>query len=392
MTSRATLLRRPEDPRRVTFLDLFFDLVFVFALFRLSHGLQAHLNGSGAFQTLVLLLAAMWVWTMTAAITDRFDPGRWPIQMLVVGSMFGSFILAAAATEAFGTRGLLFAGAYIAVQVGRGLFLVAVTRGDQRQRPELRLLFWFGVSAMPWLAGALVQGWARGVLWALAVAADYTAAGLNWPTPGLGRTRAPGFGLSGEFVAERQRQFFIIALGELILVSGLALTSDGFQADRTAAVAVAFATTVLMWRITIYRAAGVLGAAVTAAPDPVRVAVAGAYAHVVMIAGIVATSVGDELVIRHPFGHTQPAWIALILGGPALFLTGRAILGYAVFGRVSRDRVIGVLVLAAISPGMILVPPVLVALTGTVVLAGIAVADRAWRRAAEPPSPPRRPA
>jgi low temperature requirement protein LtrA len=301
--------------------------------------------------------------------------------------MFGSFVLAAAVTEAFGTRGLLFAGAYVAVQVGRGLVLVVVTRGDQR-RPEVRLLFWFGVSAMPWLAGTLVQGWARGVLWALALAVDYVAGGLSWLTPRLGRSYAAEIGLSGEFVAERQRQFFIIALGELIVATGVELTSGGFEADRSAAVGVALATTVLLWRIIIYRAAAVLSAAVTAAPDSLRVTVAASYAHVVMIAGIVAISVGDELFIRHPLGHTQPAWIAVILGGPALFLTGRAILEYAVFSRVSQERVIGVLVLAAISPAMILVPPVLVALAAAVVLAGVAVADGAWRRAAEPPSPP----
>jgi len=86
-----------------------------------------------------------------------------------------------------------------------------------------------------------------------------------------------------------------------------------------------------------------------------------------------------------------PAWIAVVLGGPALFLTGRAILGYAVFSRVSRDRVVGVLVLAAISPAMIVVPPVLVALAAAVVLFGIAVADGAWRRAAERQSSPGRP-
>jgi low temperature requirement protein LtrA len=75
-----------------------------------------------------------------------------------------------------------------------------------------------------------------------------------------------------------------------------------------------------------------------------------------MVAGVVAISVGDELVITHPAGHMQPAWIAVILGGPALFLAGRAVLEYAVFGRVSVDRVIGILVLAAVSPVMILAP------------------------------------
>jgi low temperature requirement protein LtrA len=168
------------------------------------------------------------------------------------------------------------------------------------------------------------------------------------------------------------------------------LVSGGFEADRKAAVAVAFATTLLLWRSYIYLAGQVLGAAVAAAPDPARVAVAAGYAHPVMVAGIVAISVGDELVIKDPFGHIQPALIAVVLGGPALFLAGRAILEYAVFDRVSRDRAFGVVVLAAISPAMILAPPLLVALDATVVLAGVAAADTASarRRRAEQPSPP----
>jgi low temperature requirement protein LtrA len=246
------------------------------------------------------------------------------------------------------------------------------------------------VSAVPWIAGAVVHGWVRGALWALAASVDYTAGALGWPAPRLGRARASELGVSGEFVAERFRQFFIIALGELILVSGLAFSSSGFEADRRAAVVVAFATTVLLWRIYIYRAGEVLGEAVAAASDPLRVGLSAAYANLVMVAGIVGISVGDELVIRHPFGHTEPAWIAVMLGGPAVFLVGRAGFEYAVFGRVSRSCLIGVLVLVAVSPAMILAPPLLVALAATGVLAGIAFADaaRARRNPTEPPSPP----
>ncbi|MFE9693472.1 low temperature requirement protein A [Micromonospora sp. NPDC005806] len=385
----ARVVRAPEEPR-ATFLDLFLDLVFVFALLRLSQTLLEHLNWSGAFQTLVLLLAAWRVWSASSEVADRFDPRRPAIQALVIGCMFGSMVLATAVPEAFGTHGMVFAGAYVAVQVGRALFLVIATRGDERQRPEMRVLFWFGVSAVPWLAGAAVQGWPRVVLWALAVAMDYTVLRLGWPTPRLGRASAAEFSISGEFLAERHRQFFIIALGELILVTGLGLSGDGFEADRSTAAVVAFATTVLLWRIYIHRAGEVLGGAVAAAPDPLRVAVSAVYAHLVMVAGIVAISVGDELVIEHPFGHTPPAWVAVVLGGPALFLAGRAIFEYAVFGRVSRNRVAGVLVLAVISPATIFLPPVLVAAAAALVLAGIVVTDaaRARRRPPQEPSPP----
>jgi low temperature requirement protein LtrA len=391
MRSRAaTLLRGPKDPGRATFLELFFDLVFVFALFQLSQGLLERLTWSGAFQAVVLLLAVWWVWGNTAGLGNRFDPAQPAIQALVIGCMFGSFLLAVVAPEAFGPRGLVFGVVYVAVQVGRSLYLVLVTWGHERQRFEVRSLFWFGVSAPLWLAGALTHGWARGVLWAVAVAVDSAAPRLRLPTPGLPSARPAEFAFSGEFVAERHRQFFIIALGELILVSGLAFASGGFGADRTAAVVVAFATTVLLWRVYIYRAGGVLGSAVAAAADQLRAVVSVLYAHPVMVAGLVAISVGDDLVIRHPSGHTQPAWIPVILGGPALFLAGRAIFQYAVFGRVSRNRVIGVFVLAAISPAMILVPPLIVAITAAAVLAGVAVADSAAtrRRPDEPPSPP----
>ena len=228
--------------------------MFVFALFRLSQGLLAHLRWSGAFQTLVLLLAVWLMWTYTATMGSRCDPGRLTIQLLAIGAMFGAFVLAATVPEAFSTRGPMFAGVYVAVQAGRNLFLMAIARGGER-RPEARQLFWSSVAALPWLAGAAVQGWARGVLWALAVTVDYTAPRLGWPTLGMGRVREDELVIPGEYLAERQRQFVIIAFGELILITGLTITtSRGSGADRDTAVVVAFATTVLLWRIYIYRA------------------------------------------------------------------------------------------------------------------------------------------
>ncbi|MBM0239105.1 low temperature requirement protein A [Micromonospora sp. ATA32] len=391
MTSGAgELLRRPGQPQRATFLELFFDLAFVFALTQLSHALIQNLAWSGAFQALVLLLAVLRVWLGTAWVTDRFDPQRPAIQLLVIATMVGSLVMAVALPDAFGEQGLVFAGAYIAIHTGRDLFLFIALRGHELQRTAWRGLFWYGVAALPWIAGALAHGTTRGALWTLAVALDYTAYALRFPTPGLGRTLKSELPKVAEHLSERYRQFFIIALGELILVTGLALRGTGFAADRTTAFVVSIATTVLLWRIYIYRAGELSAAAIAAAPDPARLAQSTSYAHLVMVAGIVVTAVGDELVIEHPLGHTQPAWIAVIFGGPALFLAGRAGFEYAIFARVSRDRLIGVLVLAALTPAMLLVPPLLAALAATAVLAGIAIADAARTRGRppEPPSPP----
>jgi low temperature requirement protein LtrA len=383
-------LDRPEDPHRVAFLELFFDLVYVFALFQLSHTLREHLTWRGALHTLVLLLALWWVWNLTSGATDRFDPRHATIQRLVIACMFGCFVMAAAVPGAFGPRGPVFAGTYVTVQVGRALTLAVITRADGRHHPALRLLFWLGLSAMPWLAGAAAHGWGRAVLWALAVAVDYTGLGLRVPTPGLGRARWTEFAIEGEYLAERHRLFFIIALGELILTSGLAYSHSGATLDRIVPAAVAFGTTVLLWRVYIYRAGEVLGTAITAAPDPYHIGVLATYAQPLVVAGIVSISAADELLVQDPFGHARAAWTAAMLGGTALFLAGRAGYEYAVYARVSVARLVGVVVLGASAPAMTLAPRLFVASVATTALAGIAWTDtaRGRRTPVDPPSPP----
>ncbi|PWU51356.1 low temperature requirement protein A [Micromonospora globispora] len=390
MTSGAAgLLRRPEEPR-ATYLELFFDLVFVFALARLSQGLLDQLTWSDAFQTLVLLLALWTVWTHTAGLTERLNPHQPLIELLVIATMFGTLLMAAAAPEAFGEHGLVFAGLYVATQIGRSAAAVLLLRGHEARGAFARPLFWNCVSAVPWIAGAVAHDTARAVLWALAVTVEYGALIFGFPTPRLGRARAAEFAISAPHLAERYRQLFIIALGELILVTGFTFSRGRFEPDRIAAVVVAFTTTALLWRIYIHRAGRLLAEAIAAAPDPFRAVIPANYANLLMVAGIVAIAVGDELVIDHPLGHTPPAWITVILGGPALFLAGRGMFEYTVFGRISRSRPIGVLVLAAISPAAFYLPPLLVAIAPALVLAGIAISDaaRARGRPPEPPSPP----
>jgi low temperature requirement protein LtrA len=107
---------------------LFFDLVFVLALTQLSRGLSQNLTWSGAFQTLVLLLALWGIWIHTAELTDVFDPRQQPIQLVVTASMLGSLVLAAVAPQAFSGQGLVFAGAYLAIQLGRTLFICSPRR------------------------------------------------------------------------------------------------------------------------------------------------------------------------------------------------------------------------------------------------------------------------
>ncbi|MBE1490270.1 low temperature requirement protein A [Plantactinospora soyae] len=379
-------MRRPGERQRVTLLELFFDLAFVFALTQLSRKLFEDLTWNGAFQTFVLLLAMSWIWTLTAWLTDRLEPRHPAVQLVVLGTMVASLVMAAVVPEAFGGQGLVFAAVSAVVHIGVTLFLLLVLPEPQRQAAQ-RILLWSGVSAALWIAGGFARGAGRGTLWILAAAVDYIAFALRYPTPGLGRMTNPDWPLGAEHLAERHRQFFIIALGELILVTGLTFSQNDLDADHIAAFGASIATTVLFWRIYVHRAGELLGQAIAAVPDPVRLTRPVALAHLVMVAGVVVTAVGNELVITQPLGDIRPAWIATLLGGPVLFVAGRARLEHTVFGRVSRNRPIALLTLLALAPPLLFAPPLLAAVAVALVLTGVAVSDASRSRGHPPEAP-----
>ncbi|MEU8300365.1 low temperature requirement protein A [Micromonospora sp. NPDC048909] len=367
-------IRPPEAPRRATFLELAFDLALVAALFQLSHYLVQHLHWSGALQTAVMLLTVWRIWIVTTWITDRLDPQRLAVQLSVIGTLTGTLLLSAAMPQAFGEYGWIFAGAYVAMHIGRHVFLTLVLRG-RLQRVALAALVWAGVSAVPWIAGAVTHGAARVALWGFAIALDYVVHTLDFPFPGAGRSADWDPPVAADHLAERYQQVFIIALGELILVSALTLGDRGFAPDRTAAFLVSIATAALLARIYSYRAGDLLSAAIGAVTESTRLSRWAGYIHLVFIAGIVVTAVGDELVIAEPSGRTAPALAIVILGGPALYLAGRACFEYTVYERVSWTRTIGLLVLAALTPLAMHLPPLLAATAAAAVLVSVAVAD-----------------
>jgi low temperature requirement protein LtrA len=369
---------------RATFKELFFDLVFVFAFTGITRLLIADVTSfrrmflTEAGETLLMLLALLMVWFITTWVTDLYNLQQPRIQLVVAGAMFGGLIMAVALPRAFGDRGLAFAGAYVAVHIGRGVVLVPALQGEV-QRRAAGVLLWFGVSGVPWIVGAIVPESLRGALWTVAIAIDYTGAMLLWPAPWGVRPQWP---VSAEYLAERYRQFFIIALGELIVIAGTTYSAKylGGFGGHTAAFVVSVATTMLLWRIYTYRAGELLPAAIAAAPDPGRTVRRALMAHLLMVVGILVISAGYGLVIEHPLGRTNAVWVTVILGGPVLFIVGRGGFERAVFARGSRDRVIGLLVLVALAPVMRFVPPLAVATTAMAVLLGIAVADEVRSR------------
>src|ERR1700693_1056928 len=117
----------PNQHSRVTYAELFFDLVFVFAVTQVSHTLLNRFTPLGAVQTTLLFLAVWWVWGYSSWITNWLTPERTPVRILLFLLMLGGLVLSTSIPKAFESRGLWFAIAYAAMQVGRTLFWVAST-------------------------------------------------------------------------------------------------------------------------------------------------------------------------------------------------------------------------------------------------------------------------
>ncbi|MBO4141460.1 low temperature requirement protein A [Micromonospora tulbaghiae] len=396
----AALRSSGGGPDRATFLELFFDLVYVFALTRISARafedlvLEGGQTGwtavTGGGKTLLLLLALWAVWQGTAWTTSRYDPHHLWLQVIVITALISAMVMGVAIPRAFSHSGLMFAAAYVVAQVSRPAILVLVLHRQQYRRLKLRMLITFCATGVLWLAGALLPGSARVVLWTTALLLEYLAARFGWPMPGLGRSTVSRWDIHGEHLAERYQQIFLVALGETILLAGLAFTRSPTSPGMVAAFAVALATSVLLWRIYVQRAGQILGEAVTRAAHPATVGRSAADTHLVMVIGVVATAIGYELVIEHPAGHNELPWLAVILGGPAVFLAGRARFEYEVFGRVSPSRLVGIAALLLPAPLLVRLAPLVAAILAAVVLTAVAVADarRAWGRPPEEAATP----
>ena len=374
-----------EGDQPVTTTELFFDLVYVFAVTQLSHLLLGHLTALGLAQTLLLLLAIWRAWIDTAWVTNWFDPDQLPVRFLLLAGMLLSLIMSAALPEAFGPRGWIFAVAYVAVQIGRTSFVIAnLDPKTPLGRNFQRILVWFVASGVLWLAGGFVEGTARDVLWLAAVGVDWAAPASGFVTPGLGRSRTTDFPLMGAYFAERCQLFILIALGESILVTGASLGAMSWSVGRVGACVVAFVGTVALWWIYFDHSADLGRDMIASASDTGRLGrSAYTYFHVPMVAGIILTAVANDLVIAHPGRHTGAMDTLVIIGGPALYVVGHTLFKSALTGRFFPSRAVAIAALGVLIP-LGAVPPLLVlaALVSLVLVALAAWETHIVRRAA----------
>ena len=345
---------REAGEQRATFFELFFDLVYVFAVTQLSHHLLADISWSGAAQTALMLVAVYWAWNYTTWMTNWFDPDTAPVRLVLVFVMLASLLMSVAIPEGFGEYALLFACGYSGLQIGRNAFVVAVTPPGQFNRNFRQILAWSVLSAPLWVAGGVVD--AEGLRWALwlgALGLDLAGPLAAYWLPRFGRTPMSQWQIEGAHFGERFQLFVIIALGESIVLAGATASDTGLSIEVVSALLLAFLSSTALWWLYFGQVAGTVFERIRTATLEERGQIGRdiyTYLHLPIVAGIVLVAVADELVIAHPTDDLHDAGALVALGGPALFLVGLMAAAARIGHAQSRPRVVAVVALLAAVP------------------------------------------
>jgi low temperature requirement protein LtrA len=371
---------------RVSYVELFFDLVFVFAITQISHTLLEHFSALGLAQAAFLLGAVWWIWIYTSWVTNWLDPERPPVRIMLFVLMLLGLVMSTSLPDAFGAGGLIFAGAYVAAQLIRSLFTMASLRDSSpgNYRNFQRITIWLSISALFWIAGGLSEGNLRFGLWLIALGIEYAGPALGFRVMGLGRSLTSDWNVEGGHLAERCALFIIIALGESILITGATAAKLPVTAANLTAFLNSFLSSIAMWWIYFHIGAERASHHIARSDDPGRIArIAYTYLHVLLVAGIILVAVGDELVIAHPTGHTDAKTAIAVLAGPAFYLLGNLLFKRITAGWYPLSHLVGLGLLAVLTPAWTVLPPLGFSLAATAILILVAAWEAISLRAKE---------
>jgi low temperature requirement protein LtrA len=345
-------MRDRRGRAKVTNEELFFDLIYAFAITQLSHRLLVNLTLIGTVQTLVIWFAVWLGWQYTCWVTNWFNPQTLRVRLMLFALMLVGLALSATIPAAFAEAGLAFALCFAAIQVGRTVFVLMNLSTTHPLRPNFRrIMGWVCISAALWIAGGLSEGNYRLGFWIAGVLCEYVAPMIGFALPVLGRSETTEWTIEGGHLAERNQLFVMIALGESILATGASFSQAAhFDVPTLIAMLAAFTGSVAMWWVYFDTASEDGTRAIKQSHDPGRVGAYFHYIHVTLIAGIIVCAVADELVIEHPAHHIDMAAACVLIGGPLIYLLGNAIYKEVVYGWLPPSHIVGAVLLLLLFP------------------------------------------
>lgn len=375
--------REREFRREVSPLELFFDLVFVFALSQLSHHLLAHQTWRGAAETAVLLIAVFGTWAFTSFEATLLNIDRPRTRLTVLTVMGLGLLMNAAISRAFTTAAWFFVVPLLAILLGvQTLAAVAAPSAELRLHYR-RGLVWTMASAVLWVAGAAQVAGHRLPWWGVAAAVDLAGTWLAHPLAGhVIRSRDLPF--DAEHMLERLRLFLILLLGETVFTVGATMAEVSFDPPTMTAFAGVFVALVCLWAVYFGGGEEVVTVHVAGTRDPIRSVRWGINATYGALAGLVALSVANELVIAHPLHHGSLTVALLLFGGPVLYLLSQAWYYHATTRHAWAERVTSSVACAAAAAATPWLPRLAaLALLDVILLVTAAVLARVHRRLAD---------
>ncbi len=370
-----SLNRMPEQKYEVTPLELFFDLVFAFALSQLSQHLFTHLSWRGAAETLVILLAvfAVWFTTSWSATLVRVDQSR--TRWLVLAVMLLGLFMNASVTRAFTTSGWAFVSPLLVIQLGRTVWTLINSTSSVLREHYFRTLLWLIATTPLWIAGAAVNADARVLLWALAAGIDQIGRWLAHPIPGR-RLHSEHIEFDADHMLERCRLFLLIALGETVFTTGTAIATAPTTLMTLITGTFALVGTVALWALGFGRSHRLILQHVEETSDPIRASRHAVNALMVMVAGLITVAVANKEAIARPNGRTSFALSLLLAGGPILFLAAQGWYLWLVPNVRSRLHMMGGGVLLLIGLVTLAVPPYVALFLVSASIASLAILGR----------------
>jgi len=360
--------RHVDAERRVVPLELFFDLVFVFALTQVTALMAANPTWDGLAQGMLVLAAVWWSWGAYAWLTNAVDPDETAARIVLFCSMAAMLLAALAIPDAFGDDGVLFGVAYFAVRALHIAFFAYSSTGVSMVDAVRRL----SLTAIPaptlLIVAGLADGGAQIALWCVALAIDYSGPYV------LG---VAGYRISPAHFAERFNLIMIIALGESIVAIGVGAEGIALDAEVVVAALAGIAAVIAVWWTYFDVVAIVAQRRLEQARDLARNEIARdsySYLHLPMVAGVVLLALGIKKTLEHVDQPLATISALALCGGVALYLLAHSGFRLRTLGGVSRPRLV-----AALASLALLAPATTVdALAALIAVAGVLIALAAY--------------
>jgi low temperature requirement protein LtrA len=313
-----------QGERHATWLELFFDLVFVISIAEVAHTLEDYRTLADFLGTAGLFVAVWWAWVGYTVYADRFDTDDLLHRILVLAGMLAVVAMALSVHDALHGGSARFALAFVAV---RGIVLVLNVRARRHAlpaRPLLNLFLGaFSTGAALWLVSVLVPEPARYVLWGVALVIELSA-------PWIGRREIVKAPVHNSHLVERFGLFTLIVIGESVVRVAQGASDVDWTAATLAAAGAGFLVVAGLWWLYFDRLD-------EAAVRSVLRGLIWNYGHLPLLAGLVAVAVGTEYAIREAAaGQLDRSTTAALGGGTALYLLSTVVIGLAV--RRGSDR------------------------------------------------------